>query len=77
MGVIDAGECRQSLPGFDRDRAVGFGSKRQNHLGRIDCRKNLWTSVRHAFVSDGIIQCAKLFDLFAGLPCDPLATVAE
>jgi hypothetical protein len=77
MGVIAAGLLAQRRPGLDRDLAIGFGRKHQDHFGGIDRGFDLRHALARPVLLHRAVELAQRFDLVIGVPADALAAIAE
>src|SRR5574337_1236633 len=75
--VLAPGDPGQRFPGLDRDMAVGLGGELEHDLAGVDVGVDAGHALGRAFFTDDAVELAQLPDLGLGVPCYPLAAVAE
>src|SRR3546814_2708865 len=68
MGVIEAGLLAQIRPRLDRDLAIGFGRKHQDHFGGIDRGFDLRHALARPVLLHRAVELAQRFDFVIGVP---------
>ena len=77
MGVIEAGDLGQRIPGLDGHMTIGLRREGKDHFTGIDGGVERGAALGHAFLLHCLGETGQLMHFVLGVPVDALAAVAE